>query len=234
MAFNLKGEEEGQLKESERPQPILHTPKTGGGMRVKLLVSVFVVVVLAAAGFLTYNSFFKGKGQAPAPKIVQELPPGPPATDTTHPVVQPQGTQPEKPQPQQQTKQQTQPHGKQPAQQPPAIAKKETTPPATKKTATAPEITTAPKKEAPPKPKQTPETSATGEYTIYIGSYKTKATAEDEVNRWNEAGYQAYLSEQGGWYRVALGKYATREKAREQAEKLKEAFEAGYWVDKFK
>jgi cell division septation protein DedD len=250
MAFNLKDEEEGQPKEIDRPQPILHTPKSGGGMRVRLLVGVFVLVVVVAAGFLTYNSFFKGKAPA-TPKVVQELPAAKAPGDTLQPAG-PAQTQPQppgksqtqqpakaqaKPQPaKSQVQQQVKPSAPQQAKsalpKPIASVKKEIPPPAKKK-ATPPVKETPPKKEtAPTKP--APEISTTGEFTIYIGSYRTKATAQDEVNRWNEAGYQAFLSEQSGWYRVALGKFPTKGKAREQAEKLKEAFEAGYWVDKFK
>ena len=155
MAFNLKDEEEGQPKEIDRPQPILHTPKSGGGMRVKLLVGVFVLVVVVAAGFLTYNSFFKGKTPV-APKVVQELPAAKAPGDTLQPAgpaqTQPQQPgkpqtkqpaktqaqqQPAKPQAQQQVKPPAPQQAKPVVQKPIASAKKET-PPLPKKKATPP------------------------------------------------------------------------------------------------
>ena len=233
MAFNPRDEQEGEVKEVERPQPILHTPRSGGGMGVKLVVIVFVLAVLGAATFLVYNTFYKGKGQAPPPAVVQELPSTQAPADTSQPVVQ-------QPAQQQPAQQQPTPVVKKKQPEPvikPTLIKKETPvkkEPVKKEPAPKKEIPVK-KQPAPTKPIPAPtKTSGTGEFTIYIGSYRTKVNAEDEVKRWNEAGYQAFLSEQGGWYRVALGRYATKEEARVQAEKLKEAFEAGYWVDKFK
>ena len=69
-----------------------------------------------------------------------------------------------------------------------------------------------------------------GSFTIYIASHFHRADAEEEVARWNEAGYQASVVEHSGWSRVALGHYETVAKARTDAEQLKEAFENGYWI----
>ena len=76
---------------------------------------------------------------------------------------------------------------------------------------------------------------AAGQFTIYIGTYTSKTVAGEESDRWNEAGYQSFVSEhsgkKGSEYRVCLGRYADKNDARKQAEKLKDAFEGGYWVD---
>jgi cell division protein FtsN len=69
-----------------------------------------------------------------------------------------------------------------------------------------------------------------GNYTIYIGSFKQKALADDEAGRWKEAGYPSYVTQNGVWYRVSLGKYTSKEEAHTDAEKLKEAFESGYRI----
>jgi septal ring-binding cell division protein DamX len=87
-------------------------------------------------------------------------------------------------------------------------------------------------------PKRQSLTTETGQFTIYIASYSTKATAEDEVNRWNDAGYKAFVNEyavKGRMsYRVCLGRYVKKADARQEAEKLKDAFESGYWIGEIK
>jgi cell division septation protein DedD len=93
-----------------------------------------------------------------------------------------------------------------------------------------------PRVENTPPAKKLPEKSEMtdlkeGKYTIYIASYAQEAPAQDEVSRWKEAGYPAYVSTKGKWYRVSLGKYASKKDARQEAEKLKDAFEDGYWID---
>lgn len=81
--------------------------------------------------------------------------------------------------------------------------------------------------------KQSPQTGAPftrGRYTIYIASYADRAFAEEEVGRWNEAGFQSFVIEATGHYRVALGEYIRISEARSTAEHLNEAFENGYWI----
>ncbi len=83
--------------------------------------------------------------------------------------------------------------------------------------------------------KSAPRQLHTAQFTIYIGTYKSKSIAEQEAQRWNEAGYEAFVREFSGkasmLYRVCLGRYTTKNEARETAEKYKTAFENGYWVD---
>ena len=77
-----------------------------------------------------------------------------------------------------------------------------------------------------------------GKYTICVASYPSKPTAEEEANRWNEAGYHGFVNQvsvkNGIVFRVCLGRYTTRNEARKDAEKLKEGFESGYWIDVMK
>ncbi|MBI3766837.1 MAG: SPOR domain-containing protein [Ignavibacteriales bacterium] len=71
---------------------------------------------------------------------------------------------------------------------------------------------------------------SSGRYTIFIASLTDRASAEEEVGRWNEAGYQASVVEAMGHFRVALGQYSGVSEARKTAEELKDAFENGYWI----
>ena len=69
--------------------------------------------------------------------------------------------------------------------------------------------------------------SANARYTVYIASYRSRSDAEEEVARWTEAGYEAFVREYDGWFRVALGHYNHLAEARDRAEGLKESFEQG-------
>jgi hypothetical protein len=69
-----------------------------------------------------------------------------------------------------------------------------------------------------------------GQYTLFISSYKIKEPAQDEVSRWNEAGYKASVVEANNHFRVSLGGYGTVPDAEQTAHELEEAFENGYWI----
>jgi len=71
-----------------------------------------------------------------------------------------------------------------------------------------------------------------GVYTIFIASYAERPPAEEEVGRWKEAGYQAFVIEVMGHFRVAVGDYAAFSEARAGAASLSDAFENGYWIGK--
>lgn len=82
-----------------------------------------------------------------------------------------------------------------------------------------------------PQPSSSPaRVTHTKRYTIYIASYADRGPAEEEVGRWNEAGYHAFVVESTGRFRVAIGEYDKIAEARTQAESLSEAFEYGYWI----
>lgn len=72
-----------------------------------------------------------------------------------------------------------------------------------------------------------------GKYTVYISSYKVRQPADEEVARWNEAGFQASVIEANNHFRVSLGKYTALPDAEQTAHELEEAFENGYWIGKF-
>jgi septal ring-binding cell division protein DamX len=104
--------------------------------------------------------------------------------------------------------------------------KKETKP--TVKTEKKPEM------KAGTKPVEKIPENVTGDYSIFIGSFRDKSKAEEEASRWREAGYTSTVSEKAKWYRLAIGRYATKKEAIEVAQKLSDAFEAGYWIDRVK
>ena len=82
----------------------------------------------------------------------------------------------------------------------------------------------------PPAPSSPQPVTHTKRFTIYIGSYADRGSAEEEVGRWNEAGYHAFVVESTGHFRVAIGEYDGVGEARTQAENMSEAFEYGYWI----
>ena len=75
-----------------------------------------------------------------------------------------------------------------------------------------------------------PQTSSTGRYTIYIASYTQRTDADEEVQRWRDAGYDSFVVPALDHYRVALGHYAAVADARRAAAELEVAFENGYWI----
>lgn len=82
---------------------------------------------------------------------------------------------------------------------------------------------------------QRPATSSSataGKYTIYISRQKSRSPAEEESSRWKQAGYESYVTEEEGWFKVSIGRYATWEDANGSALGLKDAFEAGYHIGK--
>lgn len=69
-----------------------------------------------------------------------------------------------------------------------------------------------------------------GVYTIFIGRHRTQAIADTESGRWLEAGYQSFVSESDGWFRVSIGVFERKADADPVVEKLRDGFEGGYWV----
>ena len=69
-----------------------------------------------------------------------------------------------------------------------------------------------------------------GHLALYISSYHERKFAEEEVARWREAGYDAFVYDSGDWHRVAIGRYNSVEDARKLVGSLKQAFEYGYWI----
>jgi len=81
-----------------------------------------------------------------------------------------------------------------------------------------------------------PVTVGKGEYTLVIASFRGRKTAEEEISRWVEAGYEGMISEKtvGGkkWYRLSIGRYESRKAAAKAGKEMEHMFESGYWIDK--
>lgn len=79
-----------------------------------------------------------------------------------------------------------------------------------------------------------------GKYTIQVSSWRTRAAAEKDAQRFRNAGFdvyiqKAYLPNRGGtWYRVRVGRFMTLEEGRQFAQQLQEMLESGYWLDVYR
>lgn len=76
--------------------------------------------------------------------------------------------------------------------------------------------------------------SGTGNFTIQVSSWASKAKAEAEAGRLGSAGLSAYVEEGmvGGttWYRVRIGRYASEREAKEAIAKMQPGMETDLWV----
>ncbi len=83
-----------------------------------------------------------------------------------------------------------------------------------------------------PTMKSSPTVISTGkrQYSIYIAAYAARADAEEEVGRWRDAGYDAFVYDVHGWFRVALGHFESIPETQPMIDSLEEGFEQGYWV----
>jgi len=79
-----------------------------------------------------------------------------------------------------------------------------------------------------PKIRATPERKLPiGKFTINVGSFKKRVTAERLMNELKAKGYKAFVAEasipqKGTWYRVSVGRFPSREEAQTFAQTVKE------------
>ncbi len=181
----------------------------GGGGRSVLLLIVAIIVVLAAAVFaLNYFKVIKlwGKKSPATAQLSGDLKSGIPPGEGTEQMPPPEAGQ-----------------------------STESTPP--------PEPTPVPTQEPAPEPTPPVEkpavsipTSGSGDYTVQMSSWSTKAKADQEAARLTSAGYTSFVEESsvGGqtWFRVRVGHYATAKEARDAAAQLSRLSDDGAWVAK--
>lgn len=165
-------------------QPMMHFPDEGKPLRTKIILTVFLLLVLASVAFLVYIFFDTSGGSSTSGNRAASR-----AVDTA-------GT--------------------------PAISRVDTS---SRLAVPSP----VHRDETPVLPSSRPSTEP-APYTIYIASYLQRSDAEEEVQRWKAAGYDSFVVEARGHFRVALGRYAGVSEARRVASDLEEAFENGYWI----
>ncbi len=232
MPLNIKDTEESGQSGSSKVGPPVHKPKTDMSGGTKMAITIVVIAIMGVGIFMMYKAGMFGSKHESQPQQVSMQP-----VDTTAMTASPDTmlaaqqteTPPaqviEEPKKEQQMASKTE----EPKSKPKSKAKHEAAPEKKR------EIKTEPKHEVAMPVKQP---AGSGNYTIYAGSYTSKNTANEEAGRWNEAGYQAFVNESSGkkgtMYRVCVGRYPTKDQAKQQAEKLKDAFESGYWVDVIK
>lgn len=99
-----------------------------------------------------------------------------------------------------------------------------------------PAVTPPTKKPAPKPTGKIDLKPGTGDYTIVIASFRSRKTAEEIVQRWADAGYDAAVTEkrtQGQiWYRVGVGRYPSHGEAAKAGKEMSRMFEEGYFVDR--
>jgi cell division protein FtsN len=187
----------------KRPGPILHTPKSGIDIPFKIVIPIILLIAVGIGGYWYYNT--KMKKKMPPPVVVNMAP-----IDTTRmaePAVQPADT---------------------------AVAKEQPPLHETKKGKVKPGKTVA-KLDSPKSVAEEPHPKAslstTGKYSIVVGSFKNKQNADDLFAKWKAAGYPAYLTTKGAWYKVSLGKYPSIEEAKKEAAKMQDSFKDGYIIE---
>ncbi len=83
------------------------------------------------------------------------------------------------------------------------------------------------------------EDSPFGYYTIQMSSWRSRAKAESEAERYRGMGLEAYvqqadLGEKGTWYRVRVGRYPALSEAQEAARSLTGVDPDRAWVDNYR
>ena len=74
--------------------------------------------------------------------------------------------------------------------------------------------------------------TGTGKFTVQFSAWTSKAKAEDQAARFVAGGYEAYVDQAQGWYRVRVGSFDTRAQAHETLAKLQNMTEDEVYVSK--
>jgi hypothetical protein len=91
----------------------------------------------------------------------------------------------------------------------------------------------------PPAPSAVSDAAAAGEmgsgnYSVQIASWRNAEKATAQANQFTEAGIQAFVSPQGGIYRVCVGRFKSSAAAARRAEELVPMLETKYEIIKVK
>ena len=204
MPLNVQNREFVTPNDDSGPKPILHTPKKNYPVIKYILQGAFIVLVVASAVFLVYIIALRQLGKEPT--IAEETVVS--AVDTGLMVYKEPISEEVTPQEKPLIK-----PAEEPALEQAVITPTDEVKPPAEKPAVRPDMT-----------------MTRGSYTVYIASHKIREPADDEVQRWHEAGYEAMVVEANMHFRVAIGQYMTAEDAKIFAEQMWEAFEYGYWI----
>ena len=203
--------------QSISPPPTLREVgvSSGGGGKTSTLLTVVLVIAALAMGVFALN-YFKvihlwGK-KAPKVAIEQDLPlPEAPMTSTDQgSMPAPSGDVTPSPEPS--------------LEATPAIGNATSPSPAAKRTKTA-----APASFTPPP-------TGSGDYTVQVSSWTSKAMAEKEASRLSAAGMSAFVEDAviagENWYRVRVGRYGSSREAKDAADQLAKSLDGRIWVAK--
>jgi cell division septation protein DedD len=214
--LNLKDESaEGEsFQESEStsaPPTLREVGGGGGGGGLSPVVLIILIIAVLGLGVFALNHFGVVHLWGKKPAQVTEAFPEPTLPEPAMPEAGAQGQPGE-------------------AQAPPSE-----TVPAPSAAETTPKVTPPAHKptQAAPAPAITPP-SGSGDFTIQVSSWASKAKAEAEAGRLGSAGLSAYVEEGvvGGttWYRVRVGRYPTEREAKEAITKMQPGMETDLWV----
>lgn len=225
----VEGEPVVQESAKETSAPPTLREVGGGGGGLSPLVMALVAILVLGAGVFALN-YFKvihlwGKKAATVTEAITE--PVIPAPETTTPAVTTdQGVAPST------TPDQTTTPA--PAATEPAPTVSEPAPAATTPAPAATTPTPTPEKHVKPAPSVSLPPSGTGEFTIQVSSWASRAKAQKEVGRLSNSGYTAFVEdgvvEGTTWHRVRVGRYATQREAQEAVAKLQPVTESDLWV----
>jgi septal ring-binding cell division protein DamX len=218
--------------------PVLHTPVQRSVTPGRIVFILFLLVVVASGAFLVKTFFLSPRKPHPAAvsKNIEVDTNGFAAAERARQAQANQQAQPAEQHPQNQQAQPTPKISHDSTRTPDVI------PPAPKSVTEDKKSSAAGKKaaEAAVKTSQPPQAPAkntedqrpndAGHYTIYIAAYRLQKPAQEEVGRWIDAGYQAFVVQARGRFCVTLGEYADKSEARKAAQQLSEGFENGYWI----
>ena len=218
----MEGEPVVQESARETGAPPTLREVGGGGGGLSPLVMALVALVVLGAGVFALN-YFKvihlwGKKAPTVTEAITE--PVIPAPETTTPAV-------------------TTDQGGVPSTTPeqatvPAPTVTEPAPAVSEPAPTVTEPAPTPQKHISPAQSISLPPSGSGEFTIQVSAWASKAKAEKEVGRLSSSGYTAFVEDGvvGGatWHRVRVGRYATQKEAQEAIAKLQPVTESDLWV----
>ncbi|MBI5477033.1 MAG: SPOR domain-containing protein [Ignavibacteriales bacterium] len=216
MPLNDNVNQEEPEENKPTPPPILHKPGRDYSLIRNIAIAVGILCILAAFIFFTYVRSVRTDAETARQEIMLD---GSVSAIKTDKQVQDQIPQVEIDS--SQIKKETKPAASDvAATDTPVVEKKEVE---KKEEEKIPVVKTAKIKKAKVSP-------VSGRYTIYVGSYPVKAEAKTKAARWESAGFDSWIVEARGRYRVAIGRFKTEDAARRFISENKEAFGNDFWV----